>query len=64
MYNNEMMYDDMSMKKFPANTPLAMSYVPWQKFGDTYSENEALEKATLFKDLYFPFEGGEVAYNG
>ncbi|MDD4334084.1 MAG: spore coat associated protein CotJA [Desulfotomaculaceae bacterium] len=34
---------------------LAQSYVIWQKYGRTYSPAEALEKGTLFPDLYGPY---------
>lgn len=44
---------------FPAETPLAMAYVPWQEWGDTYPENTALEKGTIFPSLDYPFYGKE-----
>lgn len=34
---------------------LARAYVPWQMYGVTYSPAEALEKGTLFPDLYRPY---------
>ena len=40
---NTMNYsEDDSKSKFPADTPLAMMYVPWQQFNETYTENTAL----------------------
>lgn len=53
------MYNDSNnkMSRFPEDTPLAMSYVPWQKYDEVYGENTALEKGTIFPDLYFPFKG-------
>lgn len=45
---------------FPENTSLAMCYVPFQTYDTTYAENTALEKGTIFPELYFPFLGGEV----
>ncbi|MDO4743687.1 MAG: spore coat associated protein CotJA [bacterium] len=39
------------------NLPLAMAYVPMQKFKGFYSQEEALEKGTLFTDLNKPFMG-------
>ena len=42
---------------FPEDTPLAMCYVPSQKYDTTYAENIALEKGTVFPELYFPFLG-------
>ena len=43
---------------FPAQTPLAMAYVPYQEFEDLYDASAALENGTLFKNLNFPFERG------
>ena len=37
--------------------PLAMAYVPMQKYGMTYEADNALEKGTLFPDLDKPFLG-------
>ena len=45
---------------FPENTPFAMCYVPFQTYDTTYAENTALEKGTIFPELYFPFLGGEA----
>ncbi len=62
MHNNQDTGSDMS--KFPEETPLAMCYVPWQNFNSVYSENTALEKGTVFPDLYFPFMGKGAETNG
>lgn len=45
--------------KFPVDTPLAMAYVPYQTWGNTYPENVALEKGTIFEELDLPFYGKE-----
>ena len=37
--------------------PLAMVYSPYQTFRNVYKCNDALEKGTLFSELYLPFEG-------
>lgn len=42
--------------EFPAYTPLAMAYVPYQNWGDTFSVEEAFNNGTLFCDLVFPLE--------
>lgn len=34
---------------------LAQAYVIWQKYGQIFSPAEALEKGTLFPDLYSPY---------
>lgn len=36
---------------------LAMAYVPWQRWTETYPLDEGLAKGTIFPDLYLPFEG-------
>ena len=47
-----------SMSRFPKNTPLAMAYVPFQQWGETYSDDEALSRGTLFPELDLPFSKG------
>ena len=47
-----------SMSRFPKNTPLTMAYVPIQQWGDTYDDDKALSRGTLFPDLDLPFSGG------
>lgn len=34
---------------------LAQAYVIWQKYGRTFTPAEALEKGTLFPDLFSPY---------
>ena len=34
---------------------LAQAYVIWQKYGRTFTPAEALEKGTIFPDLYRPY---------
>ncbi|MDR0952008.1 MAG: spore coat associated protein CotJA [Oscillospiraceae bacterium] len=36
---------------------LAMAYVKWQDWKETYSEEDALKNGTLFKELNLPFRG-------
>ena len=38
--------------------PLAMSYVPFQKWTKTYALDKALQRGTLFPELDLPFKGG------
>ena len=38
--------------------PLAMCYVPYQRWSATYSPQEALARGTAFPDLDLPFKGG------
>lgn len=37
--------------------PLAMAYVPYQKFENLNEPCKALEQGTLFRELYMPFYG-------
>ena len=44
---------DMSVDKLP----LAMGYVPMQRFGKTYDLRTGLRAGTIFPDLHKPFCG-------
>ena len=48
-----------SVTPFPPETPLAMAYVPMQKFADLYEPDKALEAGTLFAALDKPFLGAK-----
>lgn len=37
--------------------PLAMAYVPMQKWGNLYEADVALKRGTLFQELDLPFMG-------
>ena len=41
-----------------ANCPLAMAYVPWQGFGETYELEAGFRAGTVFPCLDLPFKGG------
>lgn len=47
-------FDDMLL----GNLPVAMAYVPMQRWNTTYSPQEALTRGTLFPELDLPFLGG------
>ena len=36
---------------------LAMAYVPWQRWQETYPLEEGFKRGTIFPELDFPFEG-------
>lgn len=38
--------------------PLAMAYVPWQHWCNTYEPAVALDRGTIFPELDLPFLGG------
>lgn len=40
---------------FYPSLPLAQAFVVWQKYGQTYSPAEALQKGTIFPELYRPY---------
>lgn len=37
--------------------PIAMAYVPWQRFERVYELDKALQIGTIFADLNKPFRG-------
>ena len=39
---------------------LAMAYVPWQRWQETYPLEEGFRRGTIFPDLDLPFEGKRV----
>lgn len=39
-----------------ADMPLAMAYIPWQKWQDIYDAEKALQRGTIFEELDMPFE--------
>ena len=40
-----------------AQPGIAMAYVPWQRWGETYDAEKALCRGTLFPALDLPFTG-------
>ena len=48
---------------FPADTPLAMAYVPYQMWETPYEQDVALQRGTIFKSLDKPFIGEEAVKN-
>lgn len=40
-----------------AGMPLAMAYVPWQKWCKIYDVCEGFQRGTIFRELDMPFEG-------
>ncbi len=40
--------------------PLAMAYVPFQRWGSIYDPCRALQRGTIFPDLDLPFCGREL----
>lgn len=49
---------NITTTRFPQNAPLAMAYVPFQEWGEVYSDDVAFPIGTLFPDLNFPFTRG------
>ncbi len=46
---------DIQATGFYPPVRLAQAYVIWQKYGQIFSPAEALEKGTLFPELYSPY---------
>lgn len=40
-----------------SNMPVAMAYVPWQYFEETYEPDKAFQYGTIFPELNKPFYG-------
>ena len=55
--------DNNIMTKFPAETPLGMSYVPFQQWETPYDEIVAFSRGTMFPKLDLPFIGEEAVPN-
>jgi hypothetical protein len=51
---------DDTMGETDQKRALAMAYVPWQRWGNTYEPSVALKRGTLYPDLDFPFIGEEA----
>lgn len=49
---------------FPPETPIAMAYVPVQKFQAVYDADTALSVGTIFAELNKPFLDGRAHYAG
>ena len=48
---------------FPQQTPVAMSYVPYQTWETPYEHDVALHRGTIFRSLDKPFIGEEAVKN-
>ncbi len=46
--------------KFPAETPVAMAYVPFQQWEKPYDKDAGLSRGTIFPSLDKPFIGKGV----
>ncbi len=53
-FDGNLDWDNIPLNKLP----LAMSYVPFQKWQNIYPLEKALKRGTLFADLDLPFKGG------
>ena len=50
---------DETLPAFPPEYSLAMAYVPFQSWGQTYADEEALIAGTLYPELNKPFLCGK-----
>lgn len=53
-------YSKENKTPFPDETPIGMTYVPFQQWEAVYPENTAFERGTIFPSLYLPFSCQEV----
>lgn len=59
--NMAMNNESANISRFPRSTPLAMAYVPFQQWNETYDDDKALARGTLFPELDLPFsKGGDI----
>lgn len=63
-YSQTMPSMDMPMMRISdseplGQLPLAMAYVPMQQWKETYSEDVALSRGTIFPELDLPFTEGK-----
>ncbi len=49
--------EDMGIYAHADHLPLAMAYVPWQNFTNTFHLQKALQMGTIFPELCMPFCG-------
>ena len=49
--------NDCNPETMISGMPIAMAYVPWQRYGDIYSLQRALERGTMFRELDLDFAG-------
>jgi len=50
--------ENCNMNSCIDNMPLAMAYVPMQKWKNVYNNDVALKRGTIFPELDLPFLGG------
>jgi len=58
---NDNMTDKMRNDMINELRPLAMAYIPMQKWGTIYDPAKGLKQGTIFPDLDFPFLGREMS---
>ena len=52
---------DSNFNEYFDRFPLAMAYVPWQKWQNVMDGCSALKHGTIFEELVLPFEGSRAA---
>lgn len=50
-------YCENPMQKTLEEMPIAMAYVPWQKWCKIYDAEKAFHHGTIFQELDLPFRG-------
>ncbi len=59
---NQMPSNTNYSDRFPAYTPLAMAYVPFQQWSEPCELSEGFSNGTIFSELNLPFKPGEDCY--
>ena len=60
LMGDQMPRGEVDEKRPHASRPLAMVYSPVQEWRDLYDNEMGHERGTIFKELDFPFLGGDV----
>lgn len=55
--NNRQPIERVTKKDSLSDMPIAMAYVPWQKWQNIYDAEKGFSNGTIFQDLNLPFYG-------
>ena len=55
MEDNYRRYDHFERERYPEGLELARAYIPYQVYTESWSPKEALERGTMFPELYRPY---------
>ena len=55
MEDNFRQYENFARTRYPEGLELARAYIPYQQYTKAWSPEEALERGTMFPELYRPY---------